>query len=70
MSLEEFTSSKPIIYYIIEEDPEGVLQVLNRRGEVVVKAGYYDNPVYLKIFATSEGLEVRHFNREDYDLEK
>ena len=70
VSMYELTKTKPIIYYIMEDDPEGVLKILNNRGEVVVKAGYFDKPVYLKIFATSDGLEVMHFNRDEYDFER
>ncbi len=69
VSYDEFRKSKGIAYYIIEDDPEGVLKVLNSRGEVVVKSDYFDEPVYLQIFATPNGLEIRHFDRDDYAFE-
>ena len=70
VSSDEFKKSKGIAYYIIEDDPEGVLKVLNSRGEVVVKSDYFDEPVYLQIFATDKGLEIRHFDRNEYDFEE
>ena len=70
VSYDQFKKSKGIAYYIIEDDPEGVLKVLNARGEVVVKSDYFDEPVYLQIFATPEGLEIRHFYRDEYDFEE
>ena len=49
--------------YKIEESPEEVLNALNMEGEVVLKAHYGDRPVYVKVLATSEGLEVTAYDR-------
>ncbi len=49
--------------YKIEESPEEVLNALNMEGEVVLRGHYLDRPVYIKILATSEGLEVTAFDR-------
>ena len=69
VSVNELKRSKGIAYYIIEDAPESVLKVLNDRGEVVVKSDYFDEPVYLQIFSTPHGLEIRHFDRDDYGFE-
>ncbi len=47
----------------IEESPEEVLNALNMEGEVVLKGTYRDRPVYIKILATSDGLEVTTLDR-------
>lgn len=49
--------------YEIEESPEEVLNALNMEGEVVLRGQYLERPVYIKILATSEGLEVTAFDR-------
>lgn len=49
--------------YKIEESPEEVLNALNMEGEVVLKGEYQDRPVYIKVLATSDGLEVTAFDR-------
>ena len=49
--------------YKIEESPEEVLNALNMEGEVVLKGEYQNRPVYIKILATSAGLEVTAFDR-------
>jgi hypothetical protein len=49
--------------YKIEESPEEVLNALNMEGEVVLKGEYRDRPVYIKVLATSSGLEVTAFDR-------
>ncbi|WP_429886224.1 hypothetical protein [Geoalkalibacter halelectricus] len=49
--------------YKIEESPEAVLNALNRQGEVVLEGHYRQRPVYIKLLATSEGIEVTHYNR-------
>lgn len=69
-TLQEFKRSKGFAYYIIEDDPEGVLRVLNSRGDVVVKAEFFESPVYLQIFSTSEGILVRHYDRDEYDFDE
>ncbi len=68
ISFSDLQRSKGFTYYIIEEDPDGVIKVLNSRGEAVVRAEYFDSPVYLQIFATSQGLAIRHFDRDEYDF--
>ncbi|MCF6178280.1 MAG: hypothetical protein L3J63_02675 [Geopsychrobacter sp.] len=49
--------------YKIEESPEEVLNALNMEGEVVLRGEYMNRPVYIKILATSDGLEVTAFDR-------
>lgn len=49
--------------YQIEESPEEVLNALNMEGEVVLRGSYLERPVYIKILATSDGLEVTAFDR-------
>jgi hypothetical protein len=48
-------------YYTIKESPESVLAALNREGEVVLEAQYRDRLIYIKILATSQGLQL-HFS--------
>ena len=68
ISQRELLRSRGAAYYVIEDDIDGVLKVLNSRGEVVVNSTYFDKPVYLQIFATPNGIKVRQFNKEDYDF--
>ncbi len=49
--------------YKIDESPEEVLNALNMEGEVVLRGVYQDRPVYIKVLATSDGLEVTAFDR-------
>ncbi len=49
--------------YKIEESPEEVLNALNMEGEVVLKGKYQDRPVYIKVLATADGLEITSFDR-------
>lgn len=49
--------------YKIEESPEEVLNALNMEGEVVLRGEYRDRSVYIKVLATSSGLEVTVFDR-------
>lgn len=49
--------------YKIEESPEEVLNALNMEGEVVLRGEYQKRPVYIKILATSEGLEITSYDR-------
>lgn len=65
ITMKELRRTKNIAYYIIEDDMDGVLKVLNRDGEVIVKSEYFNEPVYLQIFATSEGIEIRHYDRNE-----
>lgn len=76
ISQQELLRSKEVSLYIIEDDIDGVLKVLNSNGEVVVNSTYFDNPVYLQIFATPVGIEirafdkfeVRSFDKDEYDF--
>lgn len=68
ISQRELLRSREASLYIIEDDINGVLKVLNSKGEVVVNSTYFDNPVYLQIFATPDGIEVRSFDKEEYDF--
>lgn len=66
---QELLRSRGVAYYIIEDDMDGVLKILNNKGEVVVNSTRFDNPVYLQIFATPDGdIEVRQFDKEEYDF--
>ncbi|MDH3974057.1 MAG: hypothetical protein OEV42_07245 [Deltaproteobacteria bacterium] len=66
VSLAELRSTRNIAYYIIEDDMDGVLKVLNRDGEVTLKSEFFKEPVYLKIFATSDGIQIRHYHRNEF----
>ena len=58
-----------VAYYIVEDEMEGVLTVLNRDGEAVVKAKYFDQPVLIKIFATDDqGIVVQQFDPDTWEL--
>lgn len=64
--MSELKKTKNIAFYVIEDDIDGVLKVLNRDGEVIVKSSIFNEPVYLQIFATSGGIEIRHFERNEF----
>lgn len=49
--------------YTIKESPESVLAALNKEGEVVLEAKVKDALVYIKILATSTGLQVFVYDR-------
>jgi hypothetical protein len=49
--------------YEIEESPEEVLNALNMEGEVVLKGKYQNRPVYIKVLATTDGLEITAYDR-------
>ena len=68
ISQQDLLRSRETALYIIEDDIDGVLKVLNAKGEVVVNSTRLDNPVYLQIFATPDGIEVRQFDKEEYDF--
>ena len=68
ISQKELLRSRETALYIIEDNIDGVLKVLNNRGEVVVNSTRLDNPVYLQIFATPDGIKVRQFDKEEYDF--
>ena len=50
--------------FVIEESPEILMFVLNKKGEAVVRATYRNVPIYLKVFATSTGLVWYAYPRE------
>lgn len=54
--------------YVIDESPEQILNVLNTQGEVILEGkrhvpGGKTAPVYIKVLATSLGLEVSDYER-------
>lgn len=53
--------------YIIEQSPEELLYSLNTRGEVIVESRRNipgrDFPIYLKLLATVDGVEVLEYDR-------
>ncbi|KAF0220730.1 MAG: hypothetical protein FD174_1054 [Geobacteraceae bacterium] len=49
--------------FTIKESPESVLAAINRQGEVVLEAQAKDKPVYIKILATTKGLQVMVYDR-------
>lgn len=55
---EELYATGVYNHYTIKESPERVLAALNKTGEVVLEAVYKAQPVYLKILATSNGLQL------------
>ena len=60
---EQLYKSKIYNSYVIKQSPESVLEALNRNGEVVLEAKIKDTPVYLKLLATPNGLEVSVIER-------
>lgn len=54
--------------YVIDESPEQILNVLNTQGEVILEGkrnvqGGKTAPVYIKVLATANGLEVSDYER-------
>jgi hypothetical protein len=53
--------------FIVEESPEELLYALNTRGEVVVESMRNipgkEFPIYLKLLATADGIEVLEYDR-------
>lgn len=53
--------------YLIEDSPEEVLDALNREGEVMLKAhvraGGKEVPIWVKVLATREGIDVGDYDR-------
>ena len=50
--------------FVIEENPETIAFALNKEGETVVRAMFRNQPVYIKIFATSKGIIYYVYPRE------
>ncbi len=67
ITIDELMGTKVFRIYKIEDSPEDVLRVLNRDGEVIVKGERTVRgkklPVYVKILATSDGMEVTDYER-------
>lgn len=66
ISKKELLRSRGASIYLIEDDIDVALKVLNDKGEVVVNSTRYNSPVYLQIFATPTGIQVRQFDKQDY----
>ncbi|HEY5974963.1 MAG TPA: hypothetical protein VIU41_09485 [Geobacteraceae bacterium] len=49
--------------FTIKESPESVLAALNREGEVVLDTQYKGTPYFVKILATSKGLQVHYLEK-------
>ncbi len=60
---EQLYQTQIYTYYTIKDSPESVLNAINKEGEVVLEAKYKDQPVYIKILATSKGLQITLFER-------
>ena len=58
ISKEELYKTGIYNQYTIKESPERVLAALNREGEVVLEAQYKNQPVFIKLMATSKGVHV------------
>jgi len=67
ITIDELMGTKVFRIYKIEDSPEDVLRVLNRDGEVIVKGERTVRgkklPVFVKILATSDGMEVSDYER-------
>lgn len=67
ITIDELMGTKVFRIYKIDESPEDVLRVLNRDGEVIVRGERNVRgkklPVYVKILATFEGMEVSDYER-------
>jgi len=67
ITIDELMVTKVFRLYKIDESPEDVLRVLNRDGEVIVSGVRTVRgkqlPVYVKILATSDGMEVSDYER-------
>jgi len=63
LTLDQLRKSD-LAYYTIKEDLSSVLDELNKTGEVVVTAEYFEREVLIKIYATSDkGLVVEQFQQ-------
>lgn len=53
--------------FVVEESPEELLYALNTRGEVVIEGirtiGDKKYPVYIKLLATVDGVELLEYDR-------
>ena len=49
--------------FTIKESPESVLAAINREGEVVLDTQYKGIPYYVKILATTRGLQVHYLEK-------
>jgi hypothetical protein len=65
---EELMRTQMFKRYVIDESPEQILNALNTQGEVILEGkrqvpGGKTAPVYIKVLATSLGLEVSDYER-------
>lgn len=64
---EQLMATRVYTQYVIQESPEEVLNALNREGEVILESKRNipgkEFPVYVKLLATSDGLEVLDYDR-------
>lgn len=65
---EELMRTQMFKRYVIDESPEQILNVINIQGEVILEGkrhvqGGKTAPVYIKVLATSLGLEVSDYER-------
>jgi len=53
--------------FVVKESPEEILNALNRNGEVILEGKRNirgkNYPVYVKLLATAEGLEILDYDR-------
>ena len=66
ITIGQLKGSYDIAPYIIESDMKDVLELLNKKGEVVVFAKRYGTPVYLQIFYARDRFVVRQYDKEEY----
>ena len=64
---EQLMRTRVYSAFVIEESPEQVLNALNSYGEVVLEAKRNipgkNYPVWVKILATADGLEILDYDR-------
>lgn len=67
ITIDELMATKVFRIYKIDESPEDVLRALNRDGEVIVRGERTVRgrtiPVYVKILAASDGMEISDYER-------
>lgn len=72
-TMDELKGLKLNRYFTIDNSLEEILEHINRTGEVIIEAtskkkrGVKAKPYYIKIMATSIGLETNLFPREPTD---
>lgn len=68
LTLDELMKTRVYSQYVIDESPEELLNALNADGEVIVEGerkirGNKTLPVWVKILATSDGIDVSYYER-------